>query len=129
MAEEHPNITLLKKFDPANLAGAADVFSEDVIWHFFNPLLPDMQGDHVGRAGIRAFFEKMAELTRGTFKVNPVSVNAVGDELLVSQTRNTLTIEGRTIESDVVVVWRIVDGRITEVWDIPSVHAVRVSEA
>ena len=28
MTDEHPNIALLKRFDPANLAGADDVFGE-----------------------------------------------------------------------------------------------------
>ncbi|MGR8948498.1 MAG: hypothetical protein ACU84Q_10650 [Gammaproteobacteria bacterium] len=34
MAEEHPNISLLKRFNPASLAGSGDQFAEDVIWHF-----------------------------------------------------------------------------------------------
>ena len=32
---------------------------------------------------------------------------------------------GQPIETDVVTVWRIVAGRIAEVWDIPSVYASR----
>ena len=129
MAEEHGNVSLLKRLDLGNIAAAADLFAADVVFHFFNPLLPDVDGDYVGRAGLQAFFEKLAKKTEGTFKVHPVSVTAVGDELLVSQTKNTLTVEGRKIETDVVVVWRIVDGRIAEVWDIPSVHSARISEA
>ena len=127
MSEEHPNIALLKRFDPTNIAGSADVFAEDVVWHFFNPRLPDVQGDYVGRTGLQSFFEKMAELTNGSFRVNLVSVDPVGDELLVTQTKNTMTLEGQSIETDVVVVWRIVDGRIGEVWDIPSVHSASAS--
>ena len=128
MNEEHPNVALLKRIEPGNLAGAADVFSEDVVWHFFNPRLPDIQGDYIGLSGIEAFFAKMAKQTEGTFKVNPVSVTAVGDELLVMQTKNTLMLEGQQIETDVVLVWRIVDGRVVEVWDIPSVHHGRSSQ-
>jgi hypothetical protein len=44
MDKEHPNIALLKQFDPANVAGTADVFAEDVVFHYFNPLLPDLHG-------------------------------------------------------------------------------------
>jgi len=129
MTEEHPNVALLKRLDPGNVAGAADVFAEDVIWHFFNPLLPDIQGDYVGRSGIQAFFEKMAQLTDGTFRVNPVSITPVGDELLVTQSKNTMVMEDQRIETDVVVVWRIVDGRVSEIWDIPSVHSAHTSQA
>lgn len=129
MTEVHPNVALLSKFDPRNVAGAADIFAEDVVFHFFNPNLPDIQGDYVGLTAVQEFFGKMAEKTAGTFRVNPVSVTAVGDELVVVQSKNTMILEGRQIEIDVVVVWRIVEGRITEVWDIPSVHTARVSQA
>lgn len=129
MTEVHPNVALLSKFDPRNVAGAADIFAEDVVFHFFNPNLPDIQGDYVGLTAVQEFFGKMAEKTAGTFRVNPVSATAVGDELVVVQSKNTMILEGRQIEIDVVVVWRIVEGRITEVWDIPSVHTARVSQA
>ena len=34
--------------------------------------------------------------------------------------RDGLEFEGKSIAIDVVVVWRIVEGRIAEAWDIPS---------
>ena len=129
MTEVHPNVALLSRFDPANVAGATDVFADDVVWHYFNPLLPDIQGDYVGLTALQEFFGKMAEKTAGTFRVNPISATAAGDELVVVHSKNTMVLEGRQIETDVVVVWRIVDGRITEVWDIPSVHTAHVSHA
>lgn len=122
MTKEHPNISVLQKFDPTNIAGSADVLAEDAVFHFFNPLLPDVQGDYVGLKGFQAFFGKMGELTDGTFKVNPISATAIGDELVVVHTKNTMSLENQQIQTDVVVVWRIVDGCITEVWDIPSVY-------
>jgi ketosteroid isomerase-like protein len=118
MSNEHPNIVLMQQLDLGNLAAAKDVFAEDVVWHYFNPNLPDMQGDYVGLDGIRSFFEAIGQKSRGTFKVQPVSTTAVGDELVVVQTRNTLTFQGHSTALDVVVVWRFVDGRIVEVWDI-----------
>ena len=130
MTEVHPNVAVLSRFDPRNVAGSADVVAEDVVFHFFNPNLPDIQGDYVGLTALQEFFGQMAEKTAGTFRVNPISVTAaVGDELVVVQSKNTMILEDRKIETDVVVVWRIVDGRITEVWDIPSVHTARVSKA
>ena len=104
------------------MAGSADVFAEDVVFHFFNPRLPEIQGDYVGLTGIRTLFEKIASVSKGTFKVNPISATPAGDELVVVHSKNTITLEGEKIETDVVVVWRFVDGRIAEVWDIPSVH-------
>ena len=106
MSEDHPNITLLKRFDPADVAGTADVLAEDVVFHYFNPLLPDLHGDYVGRAGIQTFFEKLATLAGAAFQVNLISVTPVGDELVVVHRTQKMTIGGRRIESDVVVVWR-----------------------
>ena len=40
------------------------------------------------------------------------------NELVVVQSRNTLTFGDRSVAVDVVVVWRIVEGRVVEVWDI-----------
>lgn len=125
MTKEHPNIHILQKFDPRNIAGSADVLAKNVVFHYFNPLLPDVQGDYVGLQGFQTFFDKIGELTDGTFKVNPISATAIGDELVVVHTNNTMIWENQQIDIDVVVVWRIVDGRITEGWDIPSVYTSR----
>lgn len=123
LATEHPNVALLKGLDFHNLDGSADLFAGNFVWHFFNPRLPDLEGDHVGLSGLRTFFDKLRALTAGTFAVEPISVAPFGDELVVMHTKNRMTLRGMAIETDVVVVWRIVDGKVAEVWDIPSVHA------
>lgn len=123
MTELHPNILLMQQLDPRDLAASADLFAPDVVFHYFNPRLPQLEGDHIGLDGLRGFFEQLGVLSSGSFRVEPVSLTPVGDELVVAQTRNHLTLEGQPIAIDVVVVWRIVDGRITEVWDIPSAYS------
>ena len=122
MTDMHPNVALLSRFDPANLAGIADVLSEDFVWHFFNPSLPEHQGDYVGLTGLQKFFDSLQESFGGTFQVNPVSITPIGDELVVVHVKDAMVWEGNPIEIDAVVVWRIVDGRIAEAWDIPAVH-------
>ena len=82
-----------------------------------------MHGDYVGVDGLKAFFRAMAGKTKGSFNVQPVSVTPVGNELLVVHVRDTMGLEGASLETDAVVVWRIVDGQITEAWDIPAVFA------
>ena len=122
MDKEHPNISLIKRLNPMNLAACKEQFAADIVWHYFNPLLPDIQGDYVGLAGLESFFEALDAITKGTFHVKPISMLPVGDELVMMQTRNTMTLEAQKIVTDVALVWRIVDGRIKEVWDIPSVY-------
>jgi len=118
MTEGHPNVALLKRLDLRNLAASKGLIAEDVVWHYSNPNLPDMQRDYVGLDGVRSFFEAIAQKSGGTFQIDPMSVTPVGNELVVVQSRNTATFEGRSVTVDVVVVWRIVDGLVVEVWDI-----------
>ena len=120
--EQHPNVSLITQVDPSNLADAADLFSEDFVWHFFNPRLPSMQGEYVGFHGLQTFFEKLAMTTDGTFQVEPIAAIPFGDELVVVHVKDKLTLAGNPIELDAAVVWRIVDGLIAEVWDIPSIY-------
>ena len=129
---EHPNIAILKRFDPRDPAAAADLLADDFVWHYFNPKLPDIQGDYAGVDGLKAFFKAMGAKSHGSFKVAPQSATAHGDELVVVHVRNTMMLdgevegvrEGEPFAIDAVVVWRIVDGRIAEGWDIPAVHTL-----
>ena len=121
MADVHPNVALLNRIYVTNLDSCAEVFANDVVWHYYNPKLPQIEGDYTGLDGIKSFFASLAALTIGTFRVEPVSAEPAGDELVVVRTRNTLTIDGDDMATDVIVVWRIVEGKISEVWDIPSV--------
>lgn len=121
----HQNISLLMKFDIQNLDACANIFADNFVWHYFNPKLPDLEGDYRGVEGLKSFFTKLDEITNSSFQSNVVDARAVGDELVVTQVHDRLTVEGGTIESEAVVVWRIVDGKIAEAWDIPSVYNVR----
>jgi len=120
MIEEHPNLALLSKLDIRDLNASAPLFLNDFVWHYFNPKLPDVEGDYIGVEGLKKFFAVVAGKTGATFKVEPISATPVGEELVVVRTRNTMELEDNSIAVDVVVVWRIVDGKIAEGWDIPS---------
>ena len=121
----HPNLTILMKLDLQDLDACTDILADDFIWHYFNPKLPDLEGDYRGIEGLKGFFAKLSEMSLGRFQVNPIDLRAVGDELLVTQVCNRLTLGDDAIEFDAVVVWRVVDGKLAEAWDIPSVYKVR----
>ena len=125
MESTHPNLTILMKLDLQDLDACTDVFADDFIWHYFNPKLPDLEGEYRGIEGLKGFFAKLGERSRGRFQVNPIDLRAIGDELLVAQVCNRITLEDDAIEFDAVVVWRVVDGKLAEAWDIPSVYKVR----
>jgi len=124
----HPNISLLEKLDIRNLDACTNIIADNFIWHYFNPRLPELEDDYRGIEGLKGFFAKLAEISNGSFQANVIDSRAVGDELVVTQACNRLTLEaleGDTIETDVVVVWRIVHGKIAEGWDIPTAYNVR----
>lgn len=129
MIEEHPNIGILKRFNPANPDTLAEVLAQDFIWHYYNPELPELEGDYFGLSGLADFFNRLAGRSNGSFKVNPISITPMGDELVVTHVKDNMTLNGRQIEVEAVVVWRIVDGKIKEAWDIPAVHTAEISTA
>ncbi len=130
-ATSHPNLHLMKKLNIQNLDASRNIIADNFIWHYFNPRLPELHGDYHGIEGFKDFFEKLGEISNGSFQANVINRSVVGDELVIIQTCNRLALEafeGHTIETNVIVVWRIVNGKIAEGWDIPSVYNVRVIE-
>lgn len=121
----HPNLLILQKLDIHNLDGCADIIADNFVWHYFNPKIPGLQGDYKGIEELKGFFEKLGSMTGDSLEVSVVDTKAVGDELVVIQTCNRLMFGGNRIEFDVVLVWRFVEGKIAEAWDIPSVFQVR----
>lgn len=125
MNEIHPNILVLQKLDLVNFTKIGEVLAENFVWHYFNPELPDIEGDYIGIEGFIDFFKKIGGKTKDTFKVSPISATPAGDELVVTHVKDTMQFEGRQQEVDAVAVWRIVDGKITEGWDIPAINTVK----
>lgn len=125
MTSDHPNVRLLKKLDLGNLEAMGDLFAPDFVWHYFNRNLPDMEGDYFGLEGLQGFFRTLAGKSTGTFKVEPMSATAYGDELVVAHVRDTMTLEERSLSLDALAVWRMVDGKIAEGWDIPAIHTAK----
>lgn len=93
---------------------SADLFAEGFIWHYFNPKLPDIEGDYVGVTGLKKFVQGLHGQTAGTFEVEPVNATPIGDELILVHVRNSMQYNGESISIDAAVVWRIVDGQFAE---------------
>lgn len=121
----HPNMSLLEKLDLQNLDACKSILTDDFVWHYFNPRIPDLEGDYRGVEGLKRFFAKLSERSDGSFRVNVIDGRPAGDELIVTQVRNCMNMDGSSIEFDAVVVWRIVDGKVAEAWDIPAVNTIR----
>lgn len=126
MTKDHPNIKLLLKLDIRDLDASAVLFSNDFVWHYFNPSLPDVEGDYFGVEGLKRFFKIIAGETNSTLKIELVSAKPIGEELVVVHARDTMVRKDSSLTIDDVVVWRIVDGQITEAWNAPSAFSLVV---
>ena len=102
-----------------------ELFADDFVFHFVNPHLPDLDGDHHGYAGFRDVFERLQQDSDTGFHNEPHSLSPYGDELVVAYATNTVSFGGTALDVDAIVVWRIVGGRISEAWDIPAINTVR----
>lgn len=123
------NIEALMRAGELIKSGFADrdnhPFADDFVFHFFNPQLPDLNGDHHGFDGIADFFRRLAERNETGFSQVHHSLTPCGDELLVASVTNTLSFDRTLIDVDAVVVWRVFEGQIHEAWDIPAINTVR----
>ena len=126
---QQSNMELVARVGPLIRSGFAevdtDLFADDLVFHFFNPRLPDLAGDHHGLDGIAALFRRLGEASDTGFHNEPHSLTPFGDELVVAYATNTMSFDGVAIDVDAVVVWRVFDGRIHEIWDIPAINTVR----
>lgn len=126
---ETANVDLMMQVGELIASGFADrdhhPFADDFVFHFINPQLPDLAGDHHGIDGMAGLFERLAELSEIGFRQVHHSLTPCGDELLVAFVTNTLAVEGATVDVDAVVVWRVFGGQVHEAWDIPAVNTVR----
>lgn len=102
-----------------------DLFADEFVFHFFNPQLPELAGDHHGLAGIASFFERTGEASDSGFRNKPHSLTPYGEELVVAYATNTVSFGGTVLDVDAIVVWRVFGGRIHEAWDIPAINTVR----
>lgn len=100
-------------------------FADDFVFHYINPQLPDLDGDHHGFDGMADLFAQLEHVSDTGFRNVPHSLTPYGDELLVAFATNTLSFGGAEIDVDAVVVWRVVAGQIQEAWDIPAINTVR----
>jgi ketosteroid isomerase-like protein len=113
----HPNEDVLRRgyeaFSTGDMATLSELFSDDVVWHAPGHNL--LSGDFRGKEEVFASFQKVAELTGGSFKIDIHAVLA-DDEHAIALTRVTGEREGRTLDDNTVQVFHVRDGKVTEQW-------------
>jgi ketosteroid isomerase-like protein len=113
----HPNEDLIRRgyqaFTAGDLATLNELFADDVVWHA--PGRNQLAGTFRGKEEVFGTFQKVAELTGGTFKLDIHTVLA-DDEHAVALARATGQREGRALDDNIVQVFHVGDGKVTEQW-------------
>ena len=117
----HPNEGLIRKgyaaFQSGDMATLSELFADDVVWHA--PGRNQLSGTFRGKEEVFATFQKVFELTGGTFKLDIHAVLADDDHAVVL-TRSTGEREGKKLDDNTVQVFHVSDGKVTEQWLYPG---------
>jgi len=112
---EHPNATLVNHlydaFDEKDGERLKKLIAEDAVWYV--PGSTPISGEHRGHAAIFAYFERLAELSGGTFRAELVDILA-SDMHAVALASATAKRGDRTFEGSYLLLMRIENGRIVE---------------
>jgi uncharacterized protein len=121
---EHENAALMRKVDEALLAGDFPGFlalhAEDAVMHV--PGDGPLAGDHVGRDGIAAVFQQELSMLDGPPEVVPLDTLG-SDDHAASMVIQRMHRDGRSYEGLQVVVARVHDGQLSEIWFRPQDQA------
>lgn len=74
------------------------------------------------------FFKRIGGETGGTFRINPISITPIGDEFVVVHVKDRMTLHGKPMEVDAIVLWNLVGNKVAEAWDIPALHTATAIE-
>jgi ketosteroid isomerase-like protein len=114
----HPNIELMRAYSATLTAGkASDVlpfYAEDLVLHI--PGRSPHAGTFHGQDAVLAYYTRVFRDTDGRFEPLGVDDILASDTHAASLVRWRVERNGRTIEIDRVVIYRIEGGKIAEIW-------------
>jgi uncharacterized protein len=112
----HPNEDLLRAYCDAaynDMEDIRDIFTEDFTSHV--PGTNAVSGDYRGRDAAFGFFRELVSRSNGTLRLNLLS--SLADEHFgVAVVGEVGEVDGEQVGAKKVMVFRIVDGRLDEVW-------------
>jgi ketosteroid isomerase-like protein len=114
----HPNEDLVREAFAAFGRGDVDAlrrqyFAPGIRWHF--PGTSPLAGDHEGVAVVAEMLGRPAQLSGGTHRLELNDVIGNDDHVVALATARAER-SGRQLESSVVHVFQVRDGKVTEAW-------------
>jgi uncharacterized protein len=117
----HPNEDLIRKgygaFASGDMATLNELFDDDIVWHA--PGRNQLAGTFLGKQAVFGEFQRVAEFSGGTFKLEIHTVLA-DDEHVAVLARAMGEREGRTLDDNSVQIFHVKDGKVTEQWLYPG---------
>lgn len=114
----HPNIELMRRYSETLAAGrAVDVlpfYADDLVLHV--PGRSRHAGTYTGKDAVLAYYTKVFQDTEGRLENLGIDDILASDTHAVSLVRWRLHRGERTHDVDRVVLYRIEDGKIAEIW-------------
>jgi uncharacterized protein len=119
---EHPNVDFIRRafdtFNAGDVEGLMAIMDENCVQHM-GARNAIMTGDHVGRDNVLAMYGRLGEASGGTLDVQPQRIWA-NDDTVVVEYRETAQRDGKSIDMLNVIVFRLRDGKIVDLTDIPG---------
>ncbi|MGH2727680.1 MAG: nuclear transport factor 2 family protein [Actinomycetota bacterium] len=113
----HPNEAIIREgydaFVRGDIERVAQLIHPDVLWHVGGSSA--LAGIYKGHDELFALLGRLGEVTGGSISISARDILTSEDHVIVLTTLKAER-EGRTIEDDGVAVFKVVDGRATEVW-------------
>src|SRR5438093_11456945 len=117
---EHPDAASYRRtadaFRAGDLETLAELFDEDVIWHI--PGASPLAGEVRGRDALWKWFDRLREVTDGTFTLEDHDVLGNGDHVVALNVMSAVT-DGVRVHVNMVNVMHFRDGRQQERWFHP----------
>jgi len=117
----HPNEQLVRRgydaFSRGDMQTLRDLFHPDIVWHA--PGRNQLSGDHRGVDAVLGYFGRSMELTGGSFSVEVHDVVA-NDQHAVGLNSVHAERAGKTLDDQNTLVFHVVDGKVTEVWQFAA---------
>ena len=118
---EHPNAAAYRRtadaFRTRDWDSLARLIDQDVIWHV--PGTGPLAGEIHGREAVFRFFERLDEVTGGTFSLREHDVLGTDDHVVALSDMSAMKDAAR-VAVNVVSVFHFKDGRQQERWFHPS---------
>lgn len=119
----HPNVDVMRMSDEAMQAGDIEkflsYFTDDLVMHAGGQ--SSLAGTYKGKEQFQELFGRFMELA-GDYSFEPHSYLA-DDEHGVTMQKSKMTKDGRTLEVDEIFVMHFRDGKISEMWYVPTDQA------